>query len=95
VIAALLLPTRLNLSGEYQRQTVNKTNYLSKELNKMHSSYDKVFIGKNDLLNSTQKFSFLNYVHPNSYQHPKVNTKPQEKMSKRAERDVQEDRVGT
>lgn len=61
----------------------------------MHSSYDKVFIGKNDLLNSTQKFSFLNYVHPNSYQHPKVNTKPQEKMSKRAERDVQEDRVGT
>jgi hypothetical protein len=95
VIAALLLPTRLNLSGEQQRQAVSKTNYLSMELNKMHSSYDKVFIGKNDLLNRTQKFSFLNYVHPNSYQHPKVNAKPQEKMSKRTERDVQEGRVGT
>jgi hypothetical protein len=37
----------------------------------MHINYDKKYIGKNDLLSSTQKISFLNFVHPNSYKYPK------------------------
>ena len=34
----------------------------------MHKNYDKKYLGREDLLSATQKMSFLNYVHPNSYQ---------------------------
>lgn len=35
-------------------------------------NYDKKYIGKNDLLSSTQKISFLNFVHPNSFKYPQA-----------------------
>lgn len=87
VIAALLLPTRLSFESN-SRKTVTKMGYGSKDLSRVHANYDKICIGRNDLLSSTQKWSFLNYVHPNSYKHPKI------VKAKSPERDNKEDRVG-
>ena len=33
-------------------------------------NYDKKYLGKQDLSSATQKWSFLNFIHPNSYDHP-------------------------
>ena len=33
-------------------------------------NYDKNYLTKNDLSQTTQKLSFLNFIHPNSYDHP-------------------------
>lgn len=35
----------------------------------MHLNYDKTYLTKADLSATVQKLSFLNYIHPNSYQH--------------------------
>jgi len=35
----------------------------------MHLNYDKTYLIKADLSATVQKLSFLNYIHPNSYQH--------------------------
>ena len=32
-------------------------------------NYDKKYLSKADLSATVQKLSFLNYIHPNSYQH--------------------------
>ena len=33
-------------------------------------NYNKKYLGKNDLSSTSQKLSFLNFIHPNSYEHP-------------------------
>ena len=59
------------------RGTVSE--YIDREREKMHMNYDKNYIGRNDLSVTTQKMSFLNYIHPNSYEHaaPVRDTQPQ------------------
>jgi hypothetical protein len=38
----------------------------------MHQNYDKKYIGRGDLSATTQKMTFLNYIHPNSYEQAPV-----------------------
>ena len=45
-------------------------------------NYDKKYLGRADLSVANQKLSFLDYIHPNSYQQPVRDTDPPPKQVK-------------
>ena len=66
------MPTKLAALSN-QNKTVNvattrRSQEESRLREKLHTNYNKTYIGKQDLFTNTNKLSFLNYIHPNSIQ---------------------------
>jgi hypothetical protein len=70
VLSYLFIPVRLNMQEVYKKRSrVGIFDRVDKERERMHLNYDKKYLTKADLSATVQKMSFLNYIHPNSYQH--------------------------
>jgi hypothetical protein len=66
----LFIPSRTFSKKAKPQQGKSEDAVLVKNREELHANYSKNYLGRGDLITTTNKLSFLNYIHPNSYNSP-------------------------
>ena len=65
-INLLFIPSR-PFNKKVKQPIKEEDHILLKNRGELHSNYTRNYLGRSDLITTTNKISFLNYIHPNSY----------------------------